>query len=206
VARRRNLGIIVEQIGRITLIVRNLLEFSRRREPLVQDVDLAAVTERVLELLEGEFARAAIRVVRRGEAPPPVRGDPHLLHQVVLNVVLNAVQALESVQGERELRVRFGAAALAGVHAGETVEAALLEVEDTGPGIPGDVLPQIFEPFFTTRIGGQGTGLGLAVAAGIVEEHGGKLEAASAGAEDGSRQGAVFRLLLPAAREEAAHA
>jgi signal transduction histidine kinase len=206
VAHRRNLGIIVEQIGRITLIVRNLLEFSRRREPLVQDVDLAAVTERVLELLEGEFARAAIRVVRRGDPPPPVRGDPHLLHQVVLNVVLNAVQALESVQGERELRIRFGAAALAGVHAGETVEAALLEVEDNGPGIPGDVLPQIFEPFFTTRIGGQGTGLGLAVASGIVEEHGGRLEAASAGAEDGSRPGAVFRLLLPAVREEVAHA
>ncbi|HEU4559317.1 MAG TPA: ATP-binding protein, partial [Longimicrobium sp.] len=137
-----------------------------------------------------------------GEAPPPVRGDPHLLHQVVLNVVLNAVQALESVQGERELRVRFGAAAIAGVHAGEYVEAAVLEVEDTGPGIADDVLPQIFEPFFTTRIGGQGTGLGLAVAAGIVEEHGGKLEAANVEAG----HGAVFRLLLPAAKEAVAHA
>lgn len=204
--RRRNLGIIVEQIGRITLIVRNLLEFSRRREPLVQKVDLVAVTERVLELLEGEFARASICVVRSEDAPPPVRGDPHLLHQVVLNVVLNAVQALESVQGERELRIRFGAAAMPGVHSGDYVEGVLLEVEDTGPGIPRDVLPQIFEPFFTTKIGGHGTGLGLAVAAGIVEEHGGGIEAANVEARDGAGRGAVFRVLLPAAREAVAHA
>jgi signal transduction histidine kinase len=204
--RRRNLGIIVEQIGRITLIVRNLLEFSRRREPQVQDVDLAAVAERVLELLEGEFARAAIRVVREGSGPALIRGDPHLLHQVVLNIVLNAVQALESVPGKRELAVRFDEGALDGVHPGEYVAAVALEVEDSGPGIPEDVLPQIFEPFFTTRTGGQGTGLGLAVAVGIVEEHGGRIEAANRRGPDGAPAGAVFRVLLPAAGEALAHA
>ncbi len=197
--RRRHLGIIVEQIGRITLIVRNLLDFSRRREPLVQEVDLAAVTGRVLDLLEGEFARAEIRVRHESAGPTVLAGDPHLLHQAVLNLVLNAIQALETVPGDRRLTLRIRPMEPAGEAAGDhgQAAAAVLEVEDSGPGIPDDVLPQVFEPFFTTKTGGQGTGLGLAIASGIVEEHRGRITAFNRLHPDGSVAGAVFRVVLP---------
>jgi signal transduction histidine kinase len=200
--RRRHLGIIVEQIGRITLIVRNLLELSQRREPVAQETGLAALAERVLELLDAELARARIRVERDYAVPGTVMGDSQLLHQVVLNLLLNAIQALETVEGERWLAVRTEPAALPGAAPGETVEAVALVVEDSGPGIPEDLLPQIFDPFFTTKPPGEGSGLGLAVATGIAVEHGGRIEAANRR----GAPGAVFRVVIPVRPENISHA
>lgn len=196
-ARERNLRIIVDQIGRITVIVRNLLDFARRREPQLEPVALGDVLAAVVEFLEGEFARAGVRIRWEGGRAGRVMGDRDQLFQVFVNLLLNAVHALEQVEGDREVRIRT---LPADGHA--PGEAVRVEVIDTGPGIPAEHLPRLFEPFFTTKPGGEGTGLGLAVARGIVEEHDGSIEASV------SAEGTVFRVDLPAAppAEEVGHA
>lgn len=196
-ARERNLRIIVDQIGRITVIVRNLLDYARRREPELRPIDVAEVLAAVDEFLEGEFDRAGVRVRREGSAPLWVMGDPDQLFQVFVNLLLNAVHALEQVKGDRQVRIRTSADA--GIPTGA---AARIEVIDSGSGIAEDILPRLFEPFFTTKPGGEGTGLGLAVARGIVEEHGGGIEAYN------SPDGTVFRVTLQGVsdREGALHA
>jgi two-component system, NtrC family, sensor kinase len=196
--RERHLRIIMDQIARITAIIRNLLDFARRREPRIQPVELGMVVDGLLDFLEAEFARARVRPHRTGPASAWVHGDPHLLHQVLLNLVINAVQALERSDGERNLTVRIRPATRAEAVGVATTGGGpwTVEVEDDGPGIEAGDLPRIFEAFFTTKGGGgQGTGLGLAVARSIAEEHGGHL---TGGNREG-RTGAVFRLTVPAA-------
>src|SRR5205814_5984358 len=115
---------------------------------------------------------------------PQVFADGHQVQQVLLNLVINAEQAMLSAHGRGVLVVRSW-------HDAEH-ESVLLEINDDGPGIPEDVQPKIFDPFFTTKEVGQGTGLGLTVAYAIVQEHGGRIRIeSSAGA------GATFRIQLP---------
>ena len=113
---------------------------------------------------------------------PLIYADPLLLQQALLNIVVNAEQAM-SEGGRIELRV--SATAEGGVR---------LAIQDSGPGIPDTVLPHVFEPFFTTKRVGDGTGLGLAIAYGIVQDHGGSLTAANA-----ATGGALLTMTLPAA-------
>lgn len=197
-ARARSLGIVVDQIRRITTIVRNLLDFARRREPSLQRIDLAEVLDSVLEFLDGELTRAGVRLERSGPRPLWIQGDAHLLHQVFINLLVNAVQAVEPLDAHaRRIRVRT-----VETESGRGAARVAVEIEDTGLGIPEDRLARIFEPFFTTKTGGQGTGLGLAVSRSIVEEHGGAMEA-----ENRAGGGAVFRVSVPAARPaEVVHA
>lgn len=213
-AERRNLGIIIQQIDRITVIVRNLLSYARRREPKIEDLNLAAVVGGAAELLENEFAKSDIAFEWHGPETLPVSGDRDQLHQVFVNLFLNAVHALDAASARRRIIVEA------------TFDRAraqiVIEVRDSGPGIPADALPRIFDPYFTTKPGGQGTGLGLAVAHSIVEEHGGALAARTLGQADGPadtdatpgddaevphswqtpgsapESGAVFRLTFPA--------
>jgi signal transduction histidine kinase len=184
--RARSLQVIVQQIGRITTIVRNLLDFAGRREPRLRPVDLAELIDGALEFLELELSRAGVTVRREVSRPVPLRADPDLLHQLLVNLLLNAAQALEAGQGPRELVVRAAGGA-----------QVVLEVQDSGPGIPPEALERLFDPFFTTK--SRGTGLGLVVARNIAQEHGGALEARNR--EDGS--GAVFRCVLPGLPAEA---
>jgi signal transduction histidine kinase len=209
-SQQRNLRIIVEQISRITVIVRNLLDYARRREPKLEPMDLVTVIRGVAEFLEWEMGRAGVVLDLSLPATLVVRGDPNLLHQVFINLLMNALQAVQHIEKDahritvRATHVDTPNGRGAWRVGGDASEAGqvVVEVSDTGPGIPPDVLPSIFEPFFTTKIG-EGTGLGLPVARSIVEEHGGRLEAGNVIDHDdaaGARtRGALFRLILPAA-------
>ncbi len=109
------------------------------------------------------FEGTRVRLHRElGHELPSLLADRHMLEQVLMNLILNAVQA---IRGEGVVTVRSG-------HDGPW---CTIEVEDTGCGIPPDVLPKIFDPFFTTKGQGEGTGLGLSVSLGIVERHGGEI-------------------------------
>lgn len=183
--RQRHLAIIVRQIDRITTIVRNLLDFAKRREPRPRPVDLDELAAATLEFLEGELSRAGITVRREPGNGLTASADPDLLHQVLVNLILNAVQAMEATEGRRELTVRA-------LTPPDGAPEAVLEIEDSGPGLTDEVLTALFQPFFTTKP--RGTGLGLVVARRIVEEHGGRLDARN---REGG--GAIFRVVLPRA-------
>jgi two-component system NtrC family sensor kinase len=186
----RSLRIIVDQIRRITSIVSNLLDFARRPEPRRRRLDLMVVIEGVLDFLEAELVAIGVSVERPSEVALWIDGDPDQLHQVFVNLFLNAIQSLEQVDGPRRLRIearleRGGDDELA------TLLAAVV-ILDNGPGIPAEILPRVFDPFVTTKP--SGTGLGLVVAKSLVEAHGGAIIAGNREAE-----GAEFRVTFPAA-------
>lgn len=184
----RDLRIIVEQIDRITGIVRSLLDFTRHREPQMTTVDLAGVVDDVAELLAAEVRRVGVEVHRSVTGVTTVHGDRDQLQQVVLNLLLNAVQALEQKEGPRTLTIRAEGGAVGG-------GGVTLTVSDNGPGIRPEAQERIFEPFYTTKAAGAGTGLGLAVARRIAEEHGGTLTLVP------GEPGTSVRFTLPAPTE-----
>jgi PAS domain S-box-containing protein len=173
---------------RIRATVRDLLDLSRTREtePVV-DVDVNAALEFTLKVAEPQLRHRA-RIVRRLGEVPPVAAPETRFGQVLVNLVINAAQAIpEGEPGKNEVRVATRFDAERGM-----VE---LEVSDTGVGISEDDQRRIFDPFFTTKPVGQGTGLGLAISHGIVTSLGGEITVES---ERG--QGATFRVRLPATR------
>ncbi|MBI1848582.1 MAG: GAF domain-containing protein, partial [Candidatus Rokubacteria bacterium] len=161
-ALRRPLELIVAQGERMAKIVHNLLYFARQRPPEHNSVDLNHVMDQTLALRQNQLLLAGITVERDFDAAlPPIIGDPQQLQQVFLNLLLNAEQAITGagVGGHITLRTRA---------AGDLVQA---QVIDDGPGIAAEHLSRVFEPFFTTKEPGGGTGLGLSVSYGIVQEH-----------------------------------
>jgi signal transduction histidine kinase/CheY-like chemotaxis protein len=155
-------------------IVKNLLYFARENEPERSRVHLNEIVERALALRSYELKVENI-LVECTLAPdlPETIADPHQLQQVVLNLVVNAEQALLESRGQGRILVRTThvldeAAFSARAH-------ILLEVSDDGPGIPLDLMSRIFDPFFTTKPPGVGTGLGLSIVYGIVHQHGGEV-------------------------------
>ena len=176
---------IAEESERAAKIVRNLLAFARRQSAARAEQDVADVMARVLSLRSYEFRLNAIEVETAFEPGlPPVLGDGSQLQQALLNLLLNAEQAMRS---RPVRRIRVGAR--------RVPEAGAVElfVSDTGHGIPEENLRRIFDPFFTTREVGEGTGLGLSICYGIVRDHGGQISVESRVA-----QGTTFRMLLPA--------
>ena len=144
----------------------------------------STVIERVLVLTNHLFVPNRIMLKSSlGNALPAVMIDRHMIEQVLMNLILHAVQAMKE-GGVLSIRTW--------VEEG----ICLVEIRDTGSGIPAAVLPKIFDPFFTTKSEGEGTGLGLSVSLGIVERHGGKILVDS---EVG--KGTVFTLWLPVSRE-----
>jgi PAS domain S-box-containing protein len=173
-------------LRRVQKIVRQLLDFSQQHDPELAVTDLNAIAERVLLLTSHTAAAAQVTVEKRlaGDLPP-VLLDAHMIEQVLMNLVLNAIQA---IRGAGTVRVVTRTAD----------DRCVIEVEDTGCGIPANLLPRIFDPFFTTKGTGEGTGLGLSVSLGIVERHGGELLVES---EVG--KGSTFTVLLPLVRDRA---
>jgi two-component system NtrC family sensor kinase len=169
---RENLETIRTQIDRVAGIVRQLLQFSRPREPVLREVPLESILALVEDLLRHHLESKEIRLEHRLPAAlPPIKGDPDLLQQVFINLFQNSLQALG-----RGGRIRIAAAA-----GGGDGEGAFLEIvfEDDGPGIAPQDLDRVFDPFFTTKDVGEGNGLGLAVTYGIVRDHGGRIRVES---------------------------
>ena len=166
-------------------VIKKLMFFSRQTPARTADLDINRVVEAGLSLLETRAAKAGTAIEPNLDPRlPPVDGDEAQLQQIVVNLLVNAIQAMPG-GGTIQLRSRR--------HEG----LVSLEVEDDGDGISSEALPRIFEPFFTTKDVGQGTGLGLSVVHGIVTAHGGTVTVRS---EPGT--GALFRVLLPVAAPE----
>ena len=167
-------------------ILTNMLLFARQQKPSISRIDAVSVVEEALRLLEPMTVSRGIAIDRDVPVNPFLDGDPELLKQVLLNVALNAVQA---ISGEGRI----------GISVRKEGDGAVIEVSDEGEGIRGENLERIFDPFFSTKV--KGAGLGLAIASRIMEAHGGFIRVRS---ELG--QGSVFELHFPPAsvREEPA--
>jgi hypothetical protein len=188
--RRPLLEKIVQQADRASGIARGLLRLSRPKAVTdlhLGPVDLGELIDETIGLLSHQVRQAGATVLTACERPRIVTlGDRSRLQQVVLNLLLNA---LDAVRPGGHVRVRIGDGP------GERV---FFEVEDDGVGIPDSVKARIFDPFFTTKKPGQGTGLGLSISYAIVQEHQGTLLA-----ESEAGRGTVMRVVLPAARAAA---
>lgn len=177
---RRDLEKIVQASLRAREIIKKLLFFGRQTPPAQAPIDLNRVVTEGLTILEPRFAAQAVRLtLRLGSDLPQLVADPGQVQQVVVNLVLNSIQAMPG-GGEIEIATE------------EDGEFVLLSVTDTGVGMSREVLSQVFEPFFSTKEVGQGTGLGLSVVHGIVTAHKGRIDVSS---EPG--RGSRFEVRLP---------
>jgi PAS domain S-box-containing protein len=179
---------IVEQTRRVAAITRNLLDFARAAPTRYAPVDLAEVVRNTCSLVADRARNSEIAIQEEVAADlPRVNGNGQQISQVLLNLLLNAIQAIDH-KGTITLRV----VATPTSRLPTAGRAVLVSVEDTGPGIPPEALPKMFEPFFTTKAPGEGTGLGLSVSWGILKEHHGAIFA-------GNRPegGARFEFELP---------
>ncbi|MGD0309893.1 MAG: cache domain-containing protein [Acidobacteriota bacterium] len=182
---RQNLEIIIKQTMRCRETVKGLLDFARQSTASASLCEVNSVVDNTLSLLQNQSIFQNVRTVRKFKPdPPPVLIDPGQLQQVVVNIALNAVDAMEetgtlTVETDTDMEA----------------QEVLIRISDTGKGIPAEILPLIFEPFFTTKKVGEGTGLGLSIVHGIVTRAGGKVEAAT------SHKGATFTVRLPIAQE-----
>ena len=165
---RRGLAAILAESERAARIVRNLLTFARKRHTTRAMVDMNQVIRETLALRSYEQRLSNINIIDAlASGLPQVFADPHQMQQVLLNLVINAEQAMIGAHGRGTLILRTW-------HDPER-GAVVLEVNDDGPGVPDEVQAKIFDPFFTTKEVGKGTGLGLTVAYAIIQEHGGRL-------------------------------
>ena len=172
---------IIKLATRCRIIAKALLNFGRPEDGLEEWVDLNRVLLDMFALIEDHRLFRGIEVSWELEdGLPLVQGNRSQLEQVVLNLIINAGEAMEG-RGRLSLRTYTF-----------RNELVVLEVEDTGPGIPKELQERIFEPFFTTKSGGKGTGLGLSICHGIVKRHGGSIEV-----ESNPSKGTIFRVKLP---------
>ncbi len=183
--RRKPLEIIDGEVERMAGLVSNLLQFSRAGRDQVSTVNVCEEITRTTELVAHHLRKRRVQVEPEFDhRVPTIHADRQQLRQVFLNLFTNAADAMPD-GGRLIPRVRLGE--LPGA-----VPAVVVEVADTGSGIPSELLHRVFEPFFTTKEEGKGTGLGLAICRRIVDQHRGKLEVES---EVG--RGTTIRLVLP---------
>lgn len=181
--RREDFAVIADAIRHVDSVVASFLEFSRRPALKLVETSPSPVLDGALALLENRLADFPVKlVVRRNSAMPSVLADPDQLREALLNILLNACEAMD-YKGRLEVEESLVPGA------GHSLYACI-RVTDSGPGIPPELLPDIFTPFVSTKE--QGTGLGLPIAKGILEEHGGDIHVLSS-----PRTGTSFSLLLP---------
>ncbi len=185
---RENLPRLIERtregVDRVTRIVHSLRGLARTDSPRHQDVSLPDLIENSLEVIRGKYKRSGILVEQNHDPNPRISCVQTQISQVILNLLVNAFQALESYHKDGGGLIKLSTRRVG--------PDMLLEVADNGPGIPPEIIGKIFDPFFTTKDVGEGTGLGLHFTHTIVAAHGGRVEVQS---DPG--QGAIFRVYFP---------
>jgi signal transduction histidine kinase len=180
------LGSTRQGVKRVAEIVSNLRGFVRLDRAAQDQVDVHEALSTALEMIRGRLQRRRITVEEQKGEISLIPASPVQINQVFLNLLVNAMQAIETMHRE-DGRIVIGTR-----NQGKEV---IVEIADNGCGIPAEVLPQIFNPFFTTKDVGDGTGLGLSITHGIVQDHGGRMEV-----ESTPGHGTCFRVILPASR------
>ncbi|MFQ5989724.1 MAG: ATP-binding protein [Candidatus Methylomirabilales bacterium] len=175
------LAFIQQEVARAAAIVRHLLDFARQREPSFEELDLPSLIQDTVALVSHQATVTNKRIaVEITPDLPVVQADRQMLQQAILNLLTNALDAIE---GTGEVRIT----------ALPALDQVEIRVEDTGCGIPPEHLAKIFDPFFTTKEVGKGTGLGLAICQSIIEQHRGSMEVRS----DGVGKGTTVAVRLP---------
>ncbi len=175
--RTTMVGYIQDEVRRLNKLIEDFLSFARPTPPSMDAVDINALVERVVDHCAVAANGSDIRLRVNLGPPASIMLDENQIYQALLNLVTNAVQAIEE-KGE------------VCIETSRRQQHIAIQVRDSGSGIPADIAGNIFDPFFTTKA--QGTGLGLAIVKKIVESHGGRITA-----ESGEQGGTVFTLLLP---------
>ena len=184
---REDLSRIIKDAQRCRDTVKELLEFARQTKMEKKPLDINQTISRTLFLLGNQTLFHNIEIKEDFDPSlPSIPADIQQINHVIMNIILNAAQAMN---GKGELLVKTGLAPENG--------AVFMEVADTGPGIPENIIDRIFEPFYTTKEEGKGTGLGLSLVYGIVQDHNGSVTAANR-----PEKGAVFRVELPLKQPE----
>ena len=185
VALRNNLDVIERETRRCSEIIGSLMQFARQERPERQPTDVNGAVQHALSIVDHQLSLKKVRIVRElAPALPVVVGNANQLEQALINLMINAQQAMQPDGGQVTVRTTYEG------------DKVLVSVEDTGPGVPEEIRQRIFEPFFTTKKVGQGTGLGLSVTYGLIKDHGGDITVGS-----GSTGGALFTIVLPAQSE-----
>ena len=190
----KNAKIIGEQSARIARIIERLLTITRRRAgTALQPISINEITLTTMEVLEEQFNEARIRAtLDRAEGLPSVQGNGDRIQQVLLNLLLNGIQATPP-GGKIRMETTLVTRRRPGLELSPPHDYVSIEVTDTGKGIPTEHLDEVFEPFFTTKKKSDGTGLGLAISTGIVKEHDGWIEL-----ESTEGKGTSIKVFLPA--------
>lgn len=195
---QKSARVITEQVQRMMRIIRQVLDFARRSTPKPARVPLTDIVDKAVLFLSSISKKHAVEIRVASRSPTLVMADPGLMHQVFTNLLMNAVQASSGRGRPVVVRVAETLAAPPGEAAASVRRYGYVEIEDHGEGIPQDQILHVFEPFFTTKDVGEGTGLGLSVAWGIVDDHEGWIDVESKVGE-----GSSFRVYLPCAGDPA---
>ncbi|MFO1497946.1 MAG: ATP-binding protein [Verrucomicrobiota bacterium] len=180
---RADLEKVAHESNRAARLVSNFLSFARERPAQREMIDINEVVRRVLELREMDLRLLGVQLhIDLDQSLPQTEADAAQIEQVIVNLLTNALHALAEWPNSRKLRITTGL----------RDDLIILRVQDSGPGVPSDVLPHIFEPFFTTKPVGTGTGLGLSIAHSIITDHQGRITC-----ETSKEGGASFLIELP---------
>ncbi|MER2519688.1 MAG: ATP-binding protein [Bdellovibrionales bacterium] len=185
---------IYKAADRCSRIVKSFLALARRKPPERKPVSVNSVVNTAMDLLGYQIRTGGIGVtLNLAQELPDIMGDSDQMTQVITNLVINASQAMEDWKGERRMTIATRA-----VNDADSSPSLIVEIADTGPGVPPEIRSRIFEPFFTTKSGKGGTGVGLSLCLNIVASHGGQLQV-----QDTQGGGATFLIRLPVATSAA---
>ncbi len=179
---RKNLDLIEKETKRCKSIIDNLLRFARQEKATLETIEINPVVEDAIAIVNHQLELNQVKLRRElGESLLPIRGNANQLQQVVMNLMINAQQAMDGAPGVITVSTAISESG-----------SLMLRVADDGPGMSAEVMGKIYEPFFTTKRSGKGTGLGLSVSFGIIEDHGGKIAV-----ESELGEGTTFTISMP---------